>query len=388
MPLKTTILAFASTLLIACSTTDILNIATSKDPRSYVKNYAENRVKSYKHNPIAIANDIKRIRRNYTLLLKTLRGEAEKEWGRADTVVPNHKRYVKYTNNYKSRAIINFETGLIQVETLDVQNPKENLKNAIVTTLLTPRDPRSVDLYSAKEVKLSGEPYLYGIVKNQHGKLITTTRHAEQFAEHLVQNQLHTANTQQQKTKYFVKFYMVKNHSHIQAQRIKPLVDKYAQQFNVSKSLIYAVIKTESAFNPYAVSSSPAYGLMQIVPTTAGRDTFRKIKGYDHIPTKEYLFNSANNIELGTAYLNILAYQYLGAIQHPVSREYCTISAYNGGAGNVLRLFSQNRNKAVNIINSLSPEKVYQKLRHEHPRDETRRYLRKVLDARKEFVST
>lgn len=380
-------LGLALAILAACSTSEIINIAISKNPKSYVSNYAENRVKSYKYNPMAMASDIKRIRRQYSTLLKVLRGEVEKEWGKGDTLTPTNKRYVKYTQNYKSRAIINFETGLIRVETLAEQSPKVNLQNAIITTLLTPNDPRSVDLYSAKQVKLTGEPYLYGLVRDEQNRLITSPQQAEHYATYLVQNKLLSGKTKQQKTKHFVKFTMVKNHSHIQAQRIKPLVDKYAQQFNVSKSLVYAVIKTESAFNPYAVSSSPAYGLMQIVPTTAGRDTFRKVKGYDHIPSKEYLFNSANNIELGTAYLNILDRQYLGAIQHPLTREYCTISAYNGGAGNVFRMFSQNRDKAVNIINSLSPANVYQKLRHEHPRNETRRYLRKVLDARKEFVS-
>ncbi|MGD8526202.1 MAG: murein transglycosylase domain-containing protein [Thioalkalispiraceae bacterium] len=385
--LRITAISLLATGLVACSTSQWINIATSKDPRGYLENYAENRVKSYQYNPLAIAQDIKRIRKQYKALLAILRGEAEKQWGKADTLTPSNKRYVKYTDNYKSRAIINFETGLIQVETLSEKTPRKNLVNAVVTTLLTPRDPRAVDLYSARQIKLSGEPYLYGLVNNQHGQAISSPRLAEDFAAYLVKHQLQTGKTRQQKNKYFVRFHMVGNRNHIQAQRIKPLVEKYARQFKVSKSLVYAVIKTESAFNPYAVSSSPAYGLMQIVPTTAGRDTFRKLKGYDHIPSKEYLFNSANNIELGTAYLNILERDYLGAIQHPITREYCTISAYNGGAGNVLRMFSQNRNQALNIINSLAPSQVYQKLRHEHPRNETRRYLRKVLDARKEFVS-
>lgn len=374
-------------LLTSCSTSQVINIATSKDPKQYLSNYAENRVKSYKYNPVALANDIKRIRKQYLELIKLLRGEVEQQWGASDTVIPSNKRYVKYTQNYKSRAIINFETGGIQVETLTDKEVNKNLRNAVVTTLLTPEDPRSVDLYTDKQVRLSGKPYLYGLVKDHQNRTIQSPEQAERYASYLVDKHLQRAQTRQNKTKHYVSFNMVSDFSNIQARRIKPLVDKYSRQYYVSQSLIYAVIKTESAFNPYAVSSSPAYGLMQIVPTTAGRDTFRKVKGYDHIPSKEYLFNPENNIELGTAYLNILEHQYLGAIQHPVTREYCTISAYNGGAGNVLRIFSQNRTKAVNIINSLSPSRIYQKLRNEHPRDETRRYLHKVLNARKEFVS-
>ena len=374
-------------MLTSCSTSQLLNMAASKDPRSYLSNYAENRVKSYKHNPIALANDITRIRREYHNLLALLQGEVVKEWGQSDALTASNKRYVKYTQNYKSRAIINFESGEIRVETLSNKDVQSNLKNAIITTLLTPDDPRSVDLYTDKQIKLTGRPYLYGLVKDHNNRTVQSPKQAEYYATYLVQQRMKTSPATQNKTKYFVSFNMVSNFSNIQAQRIKPLVEKYARQYNVSRSLVYAVIKTESAFNPYAVSSSPAYGLMQIVPTTAGRDTFQKIKGYDHIPSKEYLFIPENNIELGTAYLNIIERHYLGKIQHPVAREYCTISAYNGGAGNVLRIFSKNKTQAVNIINSLPPSSIYHKLRNDHPRDETRRYLYKVLNARKEFIS-
>ena len=384
---KTLGICLAATTLLSCSTSQIINIATSKDPKHYLSNYAENRVKSYKYNPVALANDITRIRQQYNKLLSFLRGEVEQQWGAADTLVPSNKRYVKYTQNYKSRAIINFETGLIQVETLSDLDIQINLKNAIVTTLLTPDDPRSVDLYSDRQITLTGQPYLYGLVKDNNGRMIQSPRQAEAYAGYLVEQHMKVSQTRQGKTKYYVNLNMVSNFSNIQAKRIKPLVDKYSQRYDVSPSLVYAVIKTESAFNPYAVSSSPAYGLMQIVPTSAGRDTFRKIKGYDHIPSKEYLFIPENNIELGIAYLNIIENQYLGKIQHPVTREYCTISAYNGGAGNVLKTFAQNRTRAVDIINSLPPAHIYEKLRNNHPRDETRRYLYKVLHARKEFIS-
>ena len=163
---KISVICLLTILLGACSTSQIINIATSKDPKRYLSNYAENRVKSYKHNPIALSNDIKRIRKQYKNLLALLRGEVEQQWGSSDTLVPSNKQYVKYTHNYKSRAIINFETGHIQVETLSDGDINKNIKNAIVTTLLTPDDPRSVDLYTDKQIKLTGKPYLYGLVKD------------------------------------------------------------------------------------------------------------------------------------------------------------------------------------------------------------------------------
>lgn len=40
---------------------------------------------------------------------------------------------MKYTQNYMSRTIVDFDNGSIMVETLDDKSPKESLRNAIVT---------------------------------------------------------------------------------------------------------------------------------------------------------------------------------------------------------------------------------------------------------------
>lgn len=45
-------------------------------------------------------------------------------------------------------------------------------------------------------------------------------------------------------------------------------VEKYSADFGIDKNLLYAVIKTESSFNPEAVSSADAVGLTQITPET------------------------------------------------------------------------------------------------------------------------
>ena len=56
------------------------------------------------------------------------------------------------------------------------------------------------------------------------------------------------------------------------ARAVWPHVVTYADKAEISGALVYAVIETESAFDPLATSHIPAYGLMQIVPRSAGLD--------------------------------------------------------------------------------------------------------------------
>ena len=95
---------------------------------------------------------------------------------------------------------------------------------------------------------------------------------------------------------------------------------------------------------------------MQVIPATAGRDVYVRVKGKNGQPTREDLFNPAYNIDVGTAYLHLLQTVYLADIQDPQSRRYAVISAYNGGAGGCSTP-SSNRKAAPDMINRLSPRR-------------------------------
>ncbi len=367
---------------------NVIDIVESKDPAQV----ARKRLDEYSRNPEVLLKDLRAAQRDFDALMVALSGKVSEKWGKKEVKLPEQKRYVKYTQNYRSRAIVDFDKGEILVETLDDKDPRESLKNAVVTTLLTPYDPRAVDLFSDKEIALTSdkEPYLLGLVLDQTGKLIRTPADAEQFTTYLLEKQVETRTVEQEgnkKTATYVTMAMVLNLASKQAEKYRPLVVRFADEYKISPSLVFAIIRTESNFNPFAVSSAPAYGLMQLVPTSGGREAYRRAKGKDTVPSREYLFDPNNNVELGTAYLNVLNYTQLEKVTNTVSREYCVISAYNTGPRNVYRAFASDPVAAVNHINSLQPTAVYEKLRASLPYQETRQYLEKVTTFRKTFVN-
>ena len=103
-------------------------------------------------------------------------------------------------------------------------------------------------------------------------------------------------------------------------------VSAYAAEYQLPESLVYAVIKTESNFDPYANSHQNARGLMQIV---AGTGSWAADKlGLENY-TDESLYDADVNIRIGCWYLARL-YGQFGSI--PVA-----LAAYNAGEGNVRR---------------------------------------------------
>lgn len=320
-------------------------------------------------------------------LISSFSGNIEKRWGRGEIKFAGKSNYVKYIDNYLSRSEVNFDKGLITIETVSPTDPKRHLKNAIVTTLLTPDDPANVDLFSSKDVKLEGQPFLYRQVVDQDKKAIQWSWRANRFADYLIANKLKVKNVDFKKA-YYVEIPMVEEQFEIRSYKYADIVQRASRKYDIPEDLIYAIIKTESSFNPYAVSWANAYGLMQVVPKTAGKDVFKLVKKKSGQPSPEYLFNPENNIDTGTAYFYILKNRYLKDVSHPLSLEYSMISAYNGGTGGVLNTFNRNdRKRAMRDLNSLQPNQVYWALTKKHPNAEARRYLEKVTKFKEDFNS-
>lgn len=94
------------------------------------------------------------------------------------------------------------------------------------------------------------------------------------------------------------------------------IFDKASQTYNVDKSLLLAVAKTESNFNASATSSAGAKGIMQLMDGTA------KSLGV----TNPY--DAEQNIMGGAKYLSQLLEKYNGDTTK-------ALASYNGGMGNV-----------------------------------------------------
>ncbi len=98
---------------------------------------------------------------------------------------------------------------------------------------------------------------------------------------------------------------------------IENVIERVSKKYGIRKSLIKAIIKVESNFNPYAISSKGAKGLMQLMDSTA------KDLGVKNV------WSIVDNIEGGVKYLRSLIDRF--------GDEKLALAAYNAGPGNVIK---------------------------------------------------
>jgi len=131
--------------------------------------------------------------------------------------------------------------------------------------------------------------------------------------------------------------------------------------FTVDKALVYALVRKESRFEPTAVSSVGAYGLMQVMPTTGAwlmdDDKLKKEPKRLHDP--------ATNLKVGQEYVNYLLRS--NVIEGDILRM---AAAYNGGPGPVMKAVKQ-----------LGPEADALLIIESVPVPQSRQYVEEVISA-------
>lgn len=135
------------------------------------------------------------------------------------------------------------------------------------------------------------------------------------------------------------------------------IVEKYAKQFKVDKSLIWSIIRAESAFRETARSHVGASGLMQIMPKTGQR--LADELGESNFST-EMLNQPDVNIRYGTYYLSILLKRY-----H--NNHLLAAAAYNAGE------------ERVDLWRQRFSDQTIVEFVETIPFSETKNYVKKVL---------
>nr|WP_249803190.1 transglycosylase SLT domain-containing protein [Bradyrhizobium sp. 21] len=131
----------------------------------------------------------------------------------------------------------------------------------------------------------------------------------------------------------------------------------------VERSIVYAIARQESAFNPSVVSPAQAYGLMQVTPDAARYVCKRHGATYDLGRLKN---DSVYNATLGSAELGGLLEDYRGSY-------IMTFAAYNAGRGSVKKWvdrYGDPRDPKVDAVDWV--ELI--------PFSETRNYVQRIME--------
>lgn len=310
----------------------------------------------------------------------------------SDLKISNNKVFVEYSNDKKSRKIIDYENDKLIVEVIadnlnDEASNINKLLNLVEDTvnedLLTAFDRDQVSKNVEKKLSKNSNIIITDNIPKVKllSPYITQKADIEKIKKSITKSDIKTVEDRGTKV-LKIEVNLPNTELKNKVNFVKEYVFKYAGTHRIQPEVIFSIIHNESYFNPLAKSYVPAYGLMQVVPITAGADATKFLFGVEKILAPSYLYNPDNNIKIGTAYFRILYYSYLKGIENPTSRLYCSIAAYNTGSGNVAKAFvgRYNISAAVKVINRMSPNDVYRTLKRNLPYNETKKYLDKVLD--------
>jgi len=340
--------------------------------------------------------------------------------------LPTKSTWVGYTKDLETRSVVNYEKGEVVIETKvkssDLESAKKNI-DRMATTLTSKNNDNinQLDVFAEelnKNLKNKGINVNQSKVKqfNPLSALLPKDKEIKKLAVLKPQNKkevkqpnisdkdltsekvLNSTTSKDTGVKLeliakgndsilrmSIKF--VNNYQKVLMEQNFEAIKRFSSDYDVPISVILAIVETESSFNPRAVSAVPAFGLMQLVPKTAGIDAHNFVHGEKKVVSPEFLFDETNNLQLGTAYFKLLQSRYLRKIKDPKSRFYCAVASYNTGVGNLAKTFTGEKSlsKAAKKINNMSSEQVYSHLLSNLPAQETKNYLKKIVTRKTKY---
>lgn|GEM_PF-280056 len=357
----------------------------------YKKQYQEGYQKYLENIENGVANseeDYEKYREAFEKEYKAFKEEMLQKWG--DFKERSKKQWVEYKENGNLRISTDFEKGSGQVEVItgskeEAEKVKEEMPKKVSEAMKFKGTREGFETENVPNKEITKEAVLADQLNKPEDQPV------DEYAKEVAEKNTKTKEVQGDdgETRYvvYVNFQLSDDHMQKRAEKVENFIYKFSSQHDIDPALVFAIIHVESHFNPTAASHANAYGLMQLVPTTGGRDAYRRIFNEDGIPTKEFLFQPDNNIQMGTTFIDIMESNYFDRAEDEITREYLIICAYNTGAGNVSVAYTGDTNlsNAFSKINSMSPEENYKHLRENLEYAEARNYLKKVTTQRERY---
>jgi membrane-bound lytic murein transglycosylase C len=302
--------------------------------------------------------------------------EIHARWGSVRESSPT--AYVAYTQNNDAFGGVDYEKGMIEAGAIATAPLQEGA--ARIERLLSERLA-----FLLQGQSMPGARDLEGQVRMPGSGRLITHAEVEPFSRNMARSgeppRSYTAPDGVRRFRKQIRIELVPDHLQARVRLYMPHIQRAARMYEVEPHLLLAVIETESLFNPRALSSAGAVGLMQLVPATGALEASKLVYGETRLLTREELVRPDRNIELGAAYLRILLKRHF--------REYGTdprkgllvaIAGYNCGPACVKKALEGQE------TGSLDPEEFYDLLLRVVPR-ETQAYLQRVVRNMRQYES-
>ena len=319
--------------------------------------------------------------------------ERAKKWGKNNVKESTQTDWVEYSDDGDTRTTVDFENGEATIEIIQEPGQKvdeKELEDKLKFLLTNKGKTKDYDSEVEKAIPLQDKPVLEDQVQAPSGEIVTE-KNMDKAVKEIVENTTPEVTTVKgddnvERQVVTIKLDLMPDHIRTRAEQYKKEIQKYCEQWDVDPALAFAIMQTESSFNPKAKSPVPAYGLMQIVPRTAGADCAQSLKKPFSAPTGNYLYEPENNIEMGVHYLYLLKKRYYTNVTNKDSQTLCVIASYNTGAGNVARALRGDTKigKAIPQINDMTYDQLF-KYYEKHLMPETQNYIRKVTERMNNF---